>query len=888
MTSGVDRAGVGTARVADEERAQLSHRQIVTILIGLMTGMFLAALDQTIVGTAIRTIADDLNGLSLQAWITTAYLITATISTPIYGKLSDIYGRKPFYLAAISIFVLGSVASTFAQTMYQLAAFRAVQGLGAGGLMSLAITILGDIVPARQRARYQGFFLAVFGTSTVLGPVLGGFFAGLEPIGWLDGWRWVFLVNVPLGAIALLVVAKVLNVPHERHNHRIDWWGGLSLAVCLVPLLLVAEQGRQWGWGSTSALICYGIGAFGLILFVVVERIMKDEALIPLRLFRNSTFSVAILGGVIVGVAMFGAIMLIPQYLQIVQGYSPTESGLLMLPLMVGIMSASVISGQLTSKTGRYKIFPVLGTLLMAAGMLLFAQVEWNSPVWQPLLYMLVIGLGLGGCMQTLIIAVQNAGPKRDMGVSTAAATFFRQIGGTLGVAVFLSVLFSTLTGNIRDAFVDAGLPAAAMNSNGGNIMEDSSFVNSLPIEQARPIFIGFTESITTVFYLGAGFALLAFVVLLFMREIPLADSPASPAAAMEGGEALLDAEDSAAGSTAGRTSGELDARAALLADADEAFDRDRERELVAAGRHWRPEDNGHLDNGQPERQAQPAPITASAAHGGAPPSAPMPAGGGLPVTGYVRRQDGSPVPGAALTLIDQGGRQVGRGTGQSDGGYSVTAPGPGTYVLIVSAPGHQPQASSVSVGDRPAKQDLTLTGSGQVTGLVRLAGQDSPLDGVTVTLTDERGEVVGATTTQADGRYTFHGVSAAAYTLVASGSGLRPAATMLTVPDSGMLEHDVELTGAVRLAGVARADGDRVVPDARITVLDAAGGVVAVARTDGSGQYVISDLPQGEYTVVASGYPPATSQVSLDGGEALHDVRLGYEQAVDEFVERS
>ncbi|MGH3451806.1 MAG: MFS transporter, partial [Haloechinothrix sp.] len=271
----------------------LSHRQILTILSGLMMGMFLAALDQTIVSTAIRTIADDLQGLSMQAWATTAYLIAATITTPIYGKLSDIYGRKPLYLTAISLFLIGSLACTFATSMYSLAAFRAVQGLGAGGLMSLALTIIGDIVAPRERARYQGFIVAVFATSSVLGPVLGGLFAGIPELAGVDGWRWVFLVNVPIGIAALFVVARVLNVPHARQNHRIDWWGAGTLTLGLLPLLLVAEQGRTWGWTSTPSLVCFAIGAIGLALFVRVEFRMGDAALIPVRLFRNSTFSVA-------------------------------------------------------------------------------------------------------------------------------------------------------------------------------------------------------------------------------------------------------------------------------------------------------------------------------------------------------------------------------------------------------------------------------------------------------------------------------------------------------------------------------------------------------------------------------------------------------------------
>ncbi|QWF80776.1 MFS transporter [Amycolatopsis sp. CA-230715] len=858
---------------SDGEGPRLSHRQIVTILIGLMSGMFLAALDQTIVGTSIVKIANDLNGFDLQAWITTAYLITSTIVTPIYGKLSDIYGRKPFYLTAITIFLAGSIASTFATSMYELAAFRAVQGLGAGGLMSLAMTILGDIVPPRERARYQGFFLAVFGISTVLGPVLGGFFAGFDKLGGISGWRWVFLINVPIGIVALFVVAKVLNVPHERHDHKIDWWGGLALAIGVVPFLVVAEQGQKWGWGSTSAIVCYAIGGVGIVLFVVIEKLMKDAALIPIRLFKNSTFTVAIIGGFIVGVAMFGAIMMIPQYMQVVQGYTPTESGLLMLPLMLGIMGASVLSGQLTSRTGRYKIFPVIGTLLIAGGAFFFAQVEYNSGLWHPLLAAFIIGFGLGNCMQTLIIAVQNAGPRRDMGVSTASATFFRQIGGTAGVAVFLTVLFNVLPGNITKAF--GGHTPPGMGGAVGDLQSNTSGIANLPEAIKTPVLIGFTDSISTVFYVAGGVAVLAFIVLLFMKEIPLAGGPSTAAATMEGGEALLEAEEPAAVTDA--DTAEFDA----WADADAALDgQDREPELVGAGRHSRISENGH--------GAYPAaaPITNSAP-AGASVNGSIPSNGAQTIAGHIRRQDGSSVAGAALTLIDQRGRQVGRATGGGDGSYSVGTPGPGTYVLIVSAPGHQPQASSVVVNaGAPAKLDLTLTGSGEVTGLVRVAGQGTPLGAATVTLTDERGEVTGAFITQADGVYTFHGVGAGSYTLVASAEHFRPVAVTLAVPDSGQLRHDVDLTGAVLLAGTARTDDDRIVPDARITVLDAEGNVAAVARTDGEGRYLVSDLPAGDYTVVASGYPPATSQVSLaGGGESTHDVRLGYDQTIDEFA---
>ncbi|GAB2765483.1 MFS transporter [Amycolatopsis magusensis] len=842
----------------EPEPERLTHRQIVTILIGLMSGMFLAALDQTIVGTSIVRIANDLHGFDLQAWITTAYLITSTIVTPIYGKLSDIYGRRPFYLAAISIFVIGSIASTFADSMYQLAAFRAVQGLGAGGLMSLAMTIIGDIVPPRERARYQGFFLAVFGVSTVLGPVLGGFFADIDSIAGITGWRWVFLINVPIGVAAFAIVAKVLNVPHERHDHRIDWWGGLALVVAVVPLLIVAEQGNKWGWASAEAIACYVIGGVGIVAFLFVERLMKDEALIPLRLFGNGTFSVAIAGSFIVGIGMFGAIMMIPQYMQVVQGYSPTESGLLMLPLMLGIMTASVVSGQITSRTGRYKIFPIIGTLIITAGSVFFAQVEYDSALWHPLLAAGIIGLGLGSCMQTLVIAVQNAGPRSDMGVSTATATFFRQIGGTAGVAVFLTILFNTLADNIAKAFGGALPPEAGAQL--GNFQSDTSGIANLPDELKIPVLTGFTESITTVFWCAAAVTLVAFVVLLFMREIPLAGgAPSAAASVLEGGEALVDEEPEKA-----------TAKTDTWEEVDQALRRP-EPELVGA--HARPEGNGHAT-----MQGMIQPISNAAVSGRLE--------AGPPITGYVRRQDGSPVVRAALTLIDQSGRQVSRATGGGDGEYSIGTPSPGTYVLIVSAAGHEPQASSVVVGDGPAKLDLTLAGSGEVSGVVTSLGSGEPLHAVTVTLTDERGEVAGASATDEAGRYAFHGIGAGSYTLVASGEHLRPVAVTLTVPDCGVLRHDVSLSGAVVLTGTARNEADQPVPDARITVLDPEGRVAAVSRTNHSGNYVISDLPEGTYTVVASGYPPATSRLELTGGgDSTHDVRLGYDQVIDELT---
>ena len=527
-----------------------THRQILTILGGLMIGMFLAALDQTIVATSIRTIGDDLNGLSLQAWVTTAYLMTSTIATPLYGKLSDIYGRKPFYLGAIALFVFGSILSGTANSMYQLAAFRGIQGLGAGGLMSLAFTILGDLVPPRERARYQGLFLAVFGTSSVLGPVVGGFFAGTSTILGITGWRWVFLINVPIGLIGLLVIWRVLRLPTiTRVNHRIDWPGALALVVGLVPLLLIAEQGRAWGWGSGRALLCYTVGLVGIGLFLLAEVVARDDALLPLHLFRNRTFAISSGANVVIGLGMFGGLATLPLYLQIAKGMSPTAAGLTLIPFTVGIMTGSIVSGQITSRTGRYKIFPVIGTVLMGVGALMFSRLVPDTALLEIFADSIIFGLGLGLAMQPLVLAVQNAVHVKDMGVATASALFFRQVGGTLGTAVFLSILFSTVGGNIASAFAriaptpgfqaaladpavradPANAPVLAMIGGRGGVgavpsINDSSFINALDPRLARPFLDGFAQSIDLVLLIAAVIMVLGVILTAILPELPLRD----------------------------------------------------------------------------------------------------------------------------------------------------------------------------------------------------------------------------------------------------------------------------------------------------------------------------------------------------------------------------
>jgi EmrB/QacA subfamily drug resistance transporter len=518
-----------------ESSAILTHKQIVTILAGLMAGMLLAALDQTIVATSIRTIADDLGQLSGQAWATTAYLITSTITTPLYGKLSDIYGRRPLFIAAITIFILGSVASGFAQSMTQLAAFRGLQGLGAGGLFSLALAILADIVPPRERSRYQGMFLAVFGTSSVLGPIIGGFFAGADSLLGITGWRWVFLINVPIGIVALLVVMKVLHIPHHRRDHRIDWWGAAALVAGMVPLLLVAEQGNKWGWLSAASWACYLIGVAGIIAFIFIERAMKEEALLPSRLFTDLQFNQGLILNVLIGLAMFGALACLPLYLQLVQNATPTQSGLALLPMMVGLMGGSLGSGIITGKTGRYKMFPVIGSALLALGFVLMLTVTVDTPYALSAVLFLLIGLGVGLNMQTLMTAIQNMVTARDIGVATSSATFFRATGGTIGTAVFLSLLFNGLADKVSErvtaalptAQFQAGLQAAGLNpqqygAKVATLTENSQFLSELPDAITRPIKQGFVDATHIVYILAAGIAVLAFVLALNLKEIPL------------------------------------------------------------------------------------------------------------------------------------------------------------------------------------------------------------------------------------------------------------------------------------------------------------------------------------------------------------------------------
>ena len=549
-----------TSREAAKKAAQsgtMTPRQIWIVLIGLMSGMFLAALDQSVVGAAMRTIADDLGGLSLQAWATTAYLITSTVSTPIYGKLGDIFGRRPLFIAAIAIFIAGSATAGLANTMVELAGYRALQGLGAGGLFSLALTIVADIVPPKERAKYQGMFLAVFGTSSVLGPVIGGALAGSGELLFIEGWRWIFLMNLPIGAVSLFMVITFLHVPHTPRPQKIDWWGAVTIVLAVVPLLLVAEQGREWGWGSPLSIAMYATGLFGIVSFILIEKRMGSAALIPLAIFKEPTFARTQIMGFIIGIGMFGGMIVLPLIIQVVYGASPTEAGLLMLPMVAGMMAATITSGRIMSSTGKYRIFFNTGTAVLFFGYLfMLLMLNASTPIWVVSIGMIMIGLGLGQLMQTTMVASQNSVDAKDIGVATSSATFFRQMGGTFGVAVFMSILFGQVADKIGGAFqradVREGIAAAtkdpAVLANPDNdailgvlqggpsaaeqITLDSSFMIGADDRLTLPFRIGFVESSLTVFLVAIFFVAAAFVISWFIKEIPLRDKSASQEAA--------------------------------------------------------------------------------------------------------------------------------------------------------------------------------------------------------------------------------------------------------------------------------------------------------------------------------------------------------------------
>jgi EmrB/QacA subfamily drug resistance transporter len=500
------------AQAAGDGPNYLSHKQIMVVLGGLMAGMLLAALDQSIVGTALPRITSELGGIDKLAWVVTAYLLTSTAATPLWGKISDLYGRRPIFQAAIVIFLIGSLASGLAQDMTQLVAFRAIQGIGGGGLFALSMAVIGDVIPPRERGRYMGFFGAVFGVSSVAGPLLGGWFTDGP------GWRWIFWINIPIGLAALVVTSIALKLPRVKREHKIDYLGAAAIVAAVSSFVLyLSWRGTQYGWTELWALVLLGAGVALSLAFVLIES-RAAEPIIPLRLFRNPVFSTGNLFGFLAGVAMFGSMLYIPLYLQVVKGQSPTVSGLAMLPAVAGIFSSSISSGQLMTRNGRYKIYPILGAAVLTLAQYLMSTLHSDTSMWQIGLYEYLFGLGLGFTMQTITTAVQNSVDFRDMGTATSATTFFRQMGGVLGAAIFGAILADRLT-----HYVTQALPAEVMSRIPPGAIENVEFIKTLPPDAQAPIIESYVQALQDVFLAGVPVTIVALVVAFFIKELPLA-----------------------------------------------------------------------------------------------------------------------------------------------------------------------------------------------------------------------------------------------------------------------------------------------------------------------------------------------------------------------------
>ncbi|MEU4797181.1 MFS transporter [Streptomyces sp. NPDC023327] len=824
------------------ENAPMTHRQIMEALSGLLLGMFVAILSSTIVSNALPEIIGDLGGgQSAYTWVVTASLLAMTATTPLWGKLSDLFSKKALVQIALIIYVGGSVVAGLSQSAGMLIACRVVQGVGVGGLSALAQIVMAAMISPRERGRYSGYLGATFAVATVGGPLLGGV---ITDTSWL-GWRWCFYVGVPFAIIALIVLQKTLKLPVVKRDVKVDWAGAffISAAVCLL-LVWVTFAGDKYDWMSwqTGAMVGGSI-VLGL-LFVLVES-KASEPIIPLRLFRNRTITLASLASLFVGVAMFAGTVFFSQYFQLARGESPTMSGVMTIPMIGGLFVSSTVSGQVITKTGKWKAWLVSGGVLVTAGLGLLGTIRYDTEYWHIAIFMALMGLGIGMMMQNLVLCTQNQVAPEDLGAASSTVTFFRSLGGAMGVSALGAIMATRITDYVKDGITDLGPKAAAQFGHGGTGGGGIPDLDKIPEPFRTVMESAYGHGIADVFLIAAPMALIAFLITLFIKEVPLRTSGGLAQAAGETADATAPAT-AAAPAVAGAPA----ADEAVLAS-------------VASRTETGPEGT--------QRLAASA-SAAEAASGGLPPVT-----DGIPVHGHVRGAEGAPVPQAAVTLISLAGRQLGRAVAQGDGAYALDAPGAGSYVLIASADGFQPQASTVVVGEDALAYDILLSGTSGLSGLVRDADSKLPVGGAMVIVTDVRGDVLATGLSGEQGEFTFAELVPGTVTIAVNAAGHRPVALPVEVGGAGVTRVEVELNSGAQVLGTVRAGGSAL-NDARVTLVDAAGNVVATATTGTDGAYAFTDLDSGEYTVIATGYPPVATGLTVTGnGVDGHDIELAH-----------
>ncbi|GAB3958795.1 MFS transporter [Actinoallomurus acanthiterrae] len=821
--------------------APMSHRQIMEALSGLLLGLFVAILSSTVVSNALPTIIADLHASqTAYTWVITATLLATTISTPIWGKLADLMSKKLLIQLGLLVYVLGSAFAGLSQNPGMLITARVVQGLGAGALTALAQTIMAVMIPPRERGRYSGYMGAVFALATIGGPLIGG---AIVDTSWL-GWRWCFYVGVPFAVLALIVLQKTLHLPVTKRKVKVDWFGSTLLTAAVSLLLIwVSFAGTKYDWLSWQTGVMVG-GAVVLALIFVLVEIKATEPIVPMHLFRNPTMSLAVVASLFIGVAMFGATTFLSQYFQLARGDSPTKAGLMTLPMIAGLALASTISGRIITRTGRYKAFMVSGGVLMTAGYALMSMLRHDTAYWEASIFMFLVGVGLGTTMQNTVLAVQNQVRNDQMGAASSSVSLFRTLGGAIGVSALGALLSNRVTHYTAEGMARLGVRAAGPSSGGS---ESIPKLSALPAPIRAVVEDSFGHGIGNVFLFAAPAVFIALLALLFIKEVPLRtaslEQQTAPAGAAPHGQHVRREEPASADRP-------------IFPVAPETRQDGIPASLVA---------QGATPGAEVRRDGLPgSPIAPEVRQGGV-------------IRGVVRNADGTPVPGAAITLIDIRGRQIGRAVARPDGRYEVATPGSGTYVLIAAAGDHDPQAATLVTGDRPLDFDLVLAGNGGLAGTVRDT-DGTPVADAMIVVTDVRGEVVASGVTDAEGGYAFTQVVAGTYTIAVSAEGHRPAAVPAEVGgDSGVTRQDVELRPGARIAGTVQAHGHGPVADARVTLLDAAGNVVGVTVTGPTGQYSFADLTGGQYTVTAAGYAPVASAVSLNGhDENAHDMWLG------------